>query len=259
MDAAHATDLSLAARKIEIIRIVIGFALMKDRIQFRKWTGIALTALCLASSPLAADEILLNSDFAKETDSWSGDFSNDSDPDNPLQPRPTGSVTLDLREHRAVRIFQGFNADTEKLVCNVSFTLSAGGSYMAGAKVSDVASDVSVNQVASNTYNPNTGVVTLYMNGNYATYQSPFQTPVIILADPDDSKVQLFPLGVDHSSLPLPTDGKAQPTAPNDQAGTSYTVHMTVRSHRSYRIYLAFPPGSGSVTITKISLQPDTR
>jgi hypothetical protein len=228
---------------------------------FSKLTWIALAALCLVSTPLAADEILLNSDFSKETDSWSGDFSNDPDTDNPLQPRPTGQISMDLRDHHAVRIFQAFNADVGNLVCNVTFTLSSGGSYTGNAKVSDVASDVSVNQVASTTYDSTTNTVWVHMNGNYATYDSSFRTPVLIMADPDDSKVLLFPLGASarQGSLSAQENGTAQTTPASDSAGTSYTVHMSVKSHRSYRLYLAFPPGTGTVTVTKISLQPDTQ
>jgi hypothetical protein len=234
---------------------------MKAGAQIRKWSRIVLAAACLLATPLAADEILLNSDFSKDTENWSGDFSNDPSEDNPLDPHSTGQITLNLRDRRPVRIFQAFNADTENFVCNVNFTLSAGGAYTAYAKVSDVASDVSVNEISSNSYDPSTGVVTLYKNKNYATYMTSFRSPVIIMADPDDARVLLFPLGnpsANSYSSNDPSSGTAPFTPPNDPAGTSFTVHATVRSHRSYRLYLAFPPGTGSVTVTRISLQPDT-
>ena len=234
---------------------------MKAAAHFRKWSWIILSAGCLLATPLAADEILLNSDFSKDTENWSGDFSNDPEEDNPLDPHSTGQITVNLRDRRAVRIFQAFNADTDKLVCNVSFTLSSGGAYTGSAMVADVASDVNVDQFSSHSYDSNTGIVTFYRNGNYATYQTPFQTPVIILADPDDSHVFLYPLAKSAAGAFSPAgqgDGAARFTLPNDPAGTTYSVHATVKPHRSYRLYLAFPPGTGSVTITKISLMPDT-
>jgi hypothetical protein len=255
---------------------------VNSRIQFGKWTRVGLAALCLVSTPLAADEILLNSNFSKETDNWSGDFSNDPDTDDPLQPRPSGQISIDLHEHSPVRIFQAFNAVDAHLVCTVKFTLSSGGSYTGTAKVSDVASDVSVNQVASTSYNPSTNVVTVYRNENYATYASSFGTPVLIMADPDDSRVLLYPLGASTTppsstppSMPMTahhgfgmgmgrergTDagtGTAAPTLPDDPAGTTFTVHMDIKPHGGYRLYLAFPPGTGTVTVTKISLQPVT-
>jgi hypothetical protein len=235
---------------------------MKTDARISQWSGIILVAACLLATPLlAADEILLNSDFAKDTENWSGDFSNDPAEDNPLVPHSTGQISLDLRERRVVRIFQAFNADTGKLVCNVNFTLTNGGAYTGEAMVSDVASDVKVDQYSSSNYDANTGVLTLYSNSNYTTYQTGFRTPVIILADPDDSRVLLYPLGNragGNWTSGNQGNGSAPTTPPNDPAGTSYTVHATIRPHRSYRLYLAFPPGSGSVTITKISLQPDT-
>jgi hypothetical protein len=244
-----------------MIRIVIGFASMKSPIQFRKGIRVALTALCLISTPLAADEILLNSDFSKETDNWTGDFSNDPDLDNPLQPRPSGQISIDLSDRHAVRIFQAFNAADNNLVCNVSFTLSKGGAYTGNAKVSDVASDVSVNPIAGANYNANAGVIILHRNKDYAAYNSSFGTPVLIMGDPDDSKVLLYPLGTQSQAGPMSKRQRremARATPANDAAGTSYTVHMSVTPHRSYRLYLAFPPGTGTITVTKISLQPDT-
>jgi len=216
---------------------------MKASARIRKWSGIILVGASFLATPLTADEILLNSDFSKDTENWSGDFSNDPSEDNPLDPHSSGQITLNLRDRRPVRIFQAFNADTDKLVCNVSFTLSDGGAYTGIAKVADVASDVNVDEYSGSSYNSYTGVVTSYSNPNYGPYQTPFQGPVIILADPDDSSVLLCRL---------------TKSGGNGSSGTTYSVHATVRPHRSYRLYLAFPPGNGSVTITKISLQPDT-
>ncbi len=193
---------------------------MKAAARFRKWGWLVLVAASLVATPLAADEILLNSDFAKDTENWSGDFSNDPNEDNPLDPHSAGQITLNLRDRRAVRIFQAFNATTDKLVCNVSFTLSNGGSYTGSAKVADVASDVNVDQFSSHSYDSNTGVVTFYRNGNYATYQTSFQTPVLIMADPDDGHVLLYPLGkftAGTFSSARQVDGSAPSTPPNDR------------------------------------------
>jgi len=174
----------------------------------------------------AQDNLLTNGDFRNGTQSWEGDFADSSgDDSNPLA-APSDSSSgqvIALHDMRAVRVFQPFDAGLSSyLHLLVKFAYSSDSASNGDGKIIDVVRGFgeSPNAYAS----------------RYEDARS-FSTPVAVVANSAHQQISSYILSTDK-------DGKSQ----------DYDVQIYVQPHWQYRLYIAFPPGRGSVTLTSVLL-----
>ena len=191
---------------------------------------IAFVFLLIALAlPLHAD-ILVNGDFADGHAHWKGDA---KDPDGSTvdltNPAPLGGVTITLKKDSWTKIYQTFATRVPKLHYSITFKLSE-----------DYNPDHHQPQNAGSTMTPGLddieGVPVYYGETNGAW--------MLILAQ----------TGMSSSSITLSPNAKK--TAPQTLSGdlrgvTDEADEMT--------LVFAFPPGVGTITITKIALTPNEK
>jgi hypothetical protein len=180
--------------------------------------------------PLRAD-ILVNGDFADGHAHWKGDA---KDPDGSTvdlnNPAPLGGVTITLKKDRWTKIYQTFATRVPKLKYTITFKLS-----------DDYSPDRHQPQNSGSYMTPGLddidGVPDYY--GGYTNGQW-----MLILAQ----------TGMSSSSSSLSPDVRksGQQTLSGDLRGvTDEADEMT--------LVFAFPPGTGTITISKITLTPDDK
>ena len=190
---------------------------------------IALVFLVIALViPLRADDLLVNGDFADGHAHWKGDA---KDPDGSTvdltNPAPLGGVTITLKKDRWTKIYQTFSSRAPKLHYSITFKLS--GDYQPGRDLprSGVGMTPGLEDIEG---------VPVYYGENGGGW-------MLILAQVGDT-----------STLSLSPKSKN-----TDLQTLSGVLRGTTDESDEQILVFAFPPGTGTITITKISLTPDEK
>jgi len=180
--------------------------------------------LLLPRLATAQDNILTNGEFRNGTQDWQGDFADTSGDDSNLlatQSDSSGQV-ITLHDMHAVRVFQPFTSgESEYLHLLVKFAYSTDSTPTGDGKISDVVRGFGESPYAQ--------------ESSYDSWG--FSTPVAVVANSAHQQIRTYPLGMDK-------DGKSY----------GYDMEIDVEPHSQYRLYIAFPPGRGSVTLTSVFL-----
>jgi hypothetical protein len=173
----------------------------------------------------AQDNILNNGDFRNGTQGWEGDFADSSgDDSNPLSaPSDSSGQVITLHEMTAVRVFQPFTSlASSYLHLLVKFAYNADSAPNADGKIVDVVRGYGESPYAD--------------DSRYEDART-FSTPVAVVANSSRHSINMYSLSMDK-------DGKSE----------DYDLQVYVQPHTQYRLYIGFPPGRGSVTLTSVFL-----
>jgi hypothetical protein len=184
------------------------------------------------------DELLANGNFSQGQDGWGGDITDDTSITDPSisvgAPTSGDHITVNLQSSHAVRIYQKFSTASDRGNFSMTCTLYPGSKFTGAAKVSDIAEEIQespVQNAVSGNY------IIQSNNRNYRVYTTEFSSPVLILENEDRNTVSVYPLHV------------------GVQAGAqTASAQVRIESRADEKLYIAFPPGEGSVAITHVSL-----
>jgi len=198
--------------------------------------GLFLLASCVQ---IKADDLLVNSDFSNGGDGWSGDSGGAGAASNPFDNASTASTGLvvPLKSDLATRIYQHFPTGEGPATFTLVCTPSADCKFTGTGKVAKVAGDLT-SEVESISYQDANGQWRTIRNPNYQEYMSTFDNVTMLIVDHDKNEVHPDPLRINPSS--------AQPQ--------TITFPMTFAPHQDLELYIAFPPGTGSITLNRVSL-----
>ncbi len=195
---------------------------------------VLMLLICSSLIPLRANDILANGDFTQGTAHWKGDGKNLSDTDladpsarNNTAPSSNG-ILIPLQT-KWTRISQIFNTKEKALDCSVTYKFSPGIAF-------------------SNTYpgsTENTGIALLETITGIKLMGLMPPIPkgglLVIISDPTNNLLSSEIIQPNLSSL--------------DEQTSKVTIpHLT--AHEEKTLYLAFPPGEGTVTVLKVELTP---
>jgi hypothetical protein len=180
-----------------------------------------LLLVAFTSVPVLAGELLNNSDFSQGHQRWLGNvFDSDSQQSDPFNNTPAApGLTINLRANTWSRIYQEFTGKGAPLKVEVVYKLAPGSSF------SDKADD----------YNNVTHSI------GYEAWKS-FKIPVgnwcLLISDFGPDKGRYFYIKPDFSSTAEQTVGGV----------------VTSKDKEKKTITLAIPPGTGSITLLKVSV-----
>jgi hypothetical protein len=187
---------------------------------------LALLLLLATTFIARADtNILANSDFADGTAHWRGDGSSAGGPDsdNPLNSNPGSGITIQLKSSCAY-ISQDFSTRETSLAYTITCKLSSdyqSTGWASGAGLTDILSQL----------------FGVRINGSIKSEPASW---LVIVMDPHQAKMCYSYF------TPKPS--------PNPQTITGTIPHLLEFAEKSF--YLVLPPGQGSVSLMKVSLDP---
>ncbi len=192
-----------------------------------KATAFALLVFALMV-PLWAD-ILVNGNFADGRAHWKGDAQEPDTGGDLTNPNPQGGVVINLKKDKWSKIYQTFSTHEKKLHYSITFTLS-----------SDYQPDRDQPQSSGFAETPGLddieGVPIYYARGQGSWMGIIAQT------------------GRGSWSFRLRPDANK-----TDAQTLSGTIEGATDENDDMTVVFAFPPGSGSITLTNISLKGDEK
>jgi hypothetical protein len=191
---------------------------------------LLLGLLVFASSISLRADILANSGFADGRAHWKGD-AKDVNTDN-LGAGSQVGVTITLKKDKWTKIYQMFTTHEKKVQYSISFTLS-----------SDYHVEHDSSEGSSSIMGPSAGLQDI--DGMYPLYLSTYSTSWVLI-------VQQFGSG-GSSFIYLRPDTKNA-----DSQTLTGKIRGFTDSTDEKILVLAFPPGEGSITLTNVSLSPET-
>jgi hypothetical protein len=200
-----------------------------------------LGLLILASfSPIKGDDLIANSDFSDGSSGWGGDDVRGgvTSSTNPFpNTAKAAGLTVPLRADLATRVFQPFRARDPEVTFTFVCTPSANCRFTGIGKVAEVASELEA-ETPDYTFLDAYGNKQTRPNLNYRDYMSTFSNVTLLIVDRDKGEVHPYPVPINPSSA---------------QAQT-ITFPMGFEPHHEYELYIAFPPGDGSISLNKVSM-----
>jgi len=189
-------------------------------------------------APVRADDLLVNGDFSQGSSGWGGDNGSGDTSDNPYATSTSSGLVVNLNSDLATRLYQTFTARGSKLSFSLTCTPSTACKFTGAGKVSRIASDIDPETEFKSRSEGGSNTIRTSPNGNYPVYMSTFSGVTVIITDRDNDTVYVFPLRINPASA---------------QSQTA-TVSIGLPANKDYKLYIAFPPGEGSINLTKVSL-----
>jgi hypothetical protein len=180
-----------------------------------------------------AQNLLSNGDFTNEGAGWSGDITT---PGDGFSRPPTAPVLVKLSADHATRVYERFRSsesDLNNLTFSLTCTPSSDCQFTGVGQVGKTASDMK--PVVTFTPGPLGG-----RNPGSDEYHATFDNVTMMLLDPQSNMME-------HTVLAL------NPAIAQPQTVTCRAFIMAAQHNESI-LYIAFPPGQGSVTLNKVSL-----
>jgi hypothetical protein len=209
--------------------------------------GSILAVFLAFAGAVRGYDILLNTDFKEDTTHWK------DDPNATrcltAKPSPDGNgIVIPLDPNKWIAIQQNFDTPDEKLILNVTYTPSDDCSF-------DAAKFQLPQGRGSTSISTPTGQVTIPPLGRGGNF-NPTVVEVLTGVDVNDFTETLKP----NEWVALIADPQARTihylkissSAPNPKAISQ--LFEKLMEHEEKTLYLAFPPGTGTVTITHASL-----
>jgi len=179
---------------------------------------LLLLLLAVWVTPANANDILANGNFSDGSAHWQGDRATDSD---------SPDLVIPLKHDTWTKIYQVFHSSDSALKVHVTYTLSADCTFLPQNGTAGFALTDGVLKDITGLHVPNVGTTLIPVGG--------FLSVIV-----DLSKPLVF------SSI---LGGKVS-TDSQTASGFFYDLNP----HEEKTFYLAFPPGTGTVTLTNVSL-----
>jgi hypothetical protein len=188
--------------------------------------ALTLVFLFFACTVSLHADILVNGDFADGRAHWKGDAKDPDATDNLSGPSPLGGVTIELKKDKWTKIYQTFSTHAKKLHYSITFALSSDYKPDTDQPEGGMSPSPGLDDIE--------GLYPLYGYGRGGTW-------MCITAQ-----------GYNESSFMLHPDAKK--TDPQTLTGT---IPGPPDVSNEMMIIFAFPPGVGTITLTKIALTGD--
>ena len=197
-----------------------------------------LGVLFLASLLRIHADIIANGDFSQGSNGWGGDASETGLGTTPFNDTHASGITVHLRSDLATRLFQSVETHDSDLTLTLTCTPSADCKFTGTGTVAKIATDLEPEVQTISTQNPVTHVWQTRANLNYKDYISTFNNADLIIVDRDANEVHPYSLRID-------------PSSPREQ---TVRLNFGLQTNKDYKLYLAFPPGEGSITLHRASV-----
>ena len=187
-----------------------------------KKSTLAVLLVFASLGLVRSDELIKNGDFSQGTESWRGDVQAvDASSVSPLDTTPAkAGLVINLSQTNWTKVYQDFTGVGNKLTIKVDYQLSADASFSTNGKDYDNVSHA----IGYNAWKP---------------FHIPVGTWVLMMSDFGPDKGRYYTI--------TPKFGSTETQ--------SFTVNPPGKDQEKKTLTLAFPPGTGTVTLLKISVQ----